>query len=256
MTKEEYLNLKVDAINSIESGDIKKPTNIPVDLYIQEAEDLHYWCQADRDALVAAGMDWALVEDLPVRGGALSAAEAIWINERFKKEEAQRQWNQVYPAAYKLRNNLVHHFRFAFRKDESLYGRVKEIADGNGHADMIQDLIILSILGKKNPGLLMGINFDMSLLDQASEMSARLTTLWAMATGKKMEYNESKRLRDKAYTYLKEAVDEIRKVGKYVFWKDSERLKGYRSAYYWRSYNKAKSKASAAAANMPERKAA
>ncbi|MEQ8471570.1 MAG: hypothetical protein RIC35_10305 [Marinoscillum sp.] len=40
--------------------------------------------------------------------------------------------------------------------------------------------------------------------------------------------------RDKAYTFLKRAVDEIREAGKYVFWKDPKRLQGYRSLYHSR----------------------
>ena len=51
------------------------------------------------------------------------------------------------------------------------------------------------------------------------------------ATAQKLKDNEKKVLRDKAYAHMKEAVDEIRRCGQYVFWKDKQRLKGYRSQY-------------------------
>jgi hypothetical protein len=39
-------------------------------------------------------------------------------------------------------------------------------------------------------------------------------------------------VRDKAYTYLKQSVDEIRACGKFVFWKNPDRLKGYASDHW------------------------
>ena len=43
-------------------------------------------------------------------------------------------------------------------------------------------------------------------------------------------------IRDKAYTLLKWAVDEIRECGRFVFWRTPERLKGY-SSPYWQARN-------------------
>ncbi|MCT4644733.1 MAG: hypothetical protein N4A74_07090 [Carboxylicivirga sp.] len=41
-----------------------------------------------------------------------------------------------------------------------------------------------------------------------------------------------KEMRDRAYIYLKEAVDQICEYGKYVFWEDEDRLEKYASEYY------------------------
>ena len=239
MSKDESLNLKLDVIKAIPFESLKRP-GIPVDTYIQEASDLHHWCQADKDALVAAGIDWTRVDDLPVRIGALSAAQAIWISEYNNKEAAQKQWGQQFPAAFQLRDQIVHHFRYAYRDDPDLYGRVKAIANGGGNAGMLQDLQSLFTLGKSYPELLAKINFDMSLLDQAALLSEQLSPLLSIATGGRMEYNESKRLRDRAYFHLKEVVDEVRKCGKYLFWRNADRLKGYNSSYLQRRKNKKK----------------
>ncbi|WP_180335638.1 hypothetical protein [Labilibaculum filiforme] len=38
-------------------------------------------------------------------------------------------------------------------------------------------------------------------------------------------------MRDRAYTYLKQLVDEIRTYGKYAFWNDEEKQKRYTSEY-------------------------
>ncbi|RPJ57710.1 MAG: hypothetical protein EHM12_08895 [Dehalococcoidia bacterium] len=237
MSKELELQQKLEVIKAIPRDSIKTPKAIPVKIYIQEAENLYQWCQADKDALVAGGLDWTIVDDMPLRSGALSAAEGEWVKERFGQEEARRQWNQDYPKAYKLRKELMHRLRFAYRKDASLLGRLNAIAEGFGHADMIQDLINLSILGKANTEPLTKINFDMTLLDRSSQMSDQLGPLWGMATGDRMGHSEIKKVRDQAYTHLKEAVDEVRDFGQYVFWEDEERFNGYMSSYSRRKDN-------------------
>ena len=51
-------------IAAISDQDVKLP-NMPVGEAVQEAENLHAWCKDDKTTL-----DWALVDDLPLRAGA------------------------------------------------------------------------------------------------------------------------------------------------------------------------------------------
>jgi hypothetical protein len=44
-------------------------------------------------------------------------------------------------------------------------------------------------------------------------------------------------LRDRAFTYLKLAIDKIRECGRFVFWRNPDRLKGYTSDY-WKQQKK------------------
>jgi hypothetical protein len=127
--------------------------------------------------------------------------------------------------------------RFAYRKDESLLSRVRAITDGNGHADMIQDLNDIAVLGRENPNPLTAIGFDLSQFDLAATRADELADLLAEANGDKADPNSSKIIRNQAYTYLKTLVDEIREAGKYAFRNDPNRLKGYASAY-WRKQGK------------------
>jgi hypothetical protein len=64
-----------------------------------------------------------------------------------------------------------------------------------------------------------------------------MADLLATANGDKAEQNASKVTRDRAYTHLKALVDEIRGAGKYLFWKNPQRLKGY-SSQYWKKQNR------------------
>jgi hypothetical protein len=86
-------------------------------------------------------------------------------------------------------------------------------------------------LGRSNRELLRKIGFDFTLLDLAEQKSDELATKKAEASFYSEDYLETKKIRDQAYTHLKEAVDYIRKCGKYVFLRNPDRLKGYRSEY-------------------------
>ena len=92
---------------------------------------------------------------------------------------------------------------------------------------MAQDLNDLAVLRKENHDLLTAVGFKISKLNTAARRAGKMVCLLAEAICGKAEQNESKVIRDKAFTHLKELVDEVREVGKFVFWKDKTRHKGY-----------------------------
>jgi hypothetical protein len=112
-----------------------------------------------------------------------------------------------------------------------LKSQVDYIAKNYGYADLIQDMNDLATMGRNNPEPLKAIGFNMDLLDQAARMSDELSELLNLANGDRWSKAEAKIIRDKAYTHLKEAVDEVRECGKYLFWRDEERLRWYTSEY-------------------------
>lgn len=215
---------------AIPIGEVKTPV-IPIGMYIQESENLFTRATADKPELVKVNLDWTLVDDLPLRASATRIAQGLWQKEFHEREEAQQIWKEKEPVYYDLKNQLIHTFLFAFRRSPEPLETTRRIAEGAGHADMIQDLTDLAILGEAYPDELAAVSFDTDLLAQAKDDSAMAAELLARANGTRTEKNEEKELRDRAYTYLKQAVDEIRDYGKFVFHHDPDRLKGYRSEY-------------------------
>jgi hypothetical protein len=124
---------------------------------------------------------------------------------------------------------MAHHFYYAFRDKSSLIKKVKEIANSNTHDGMINGLYDLNVLGMIHQYLLTKIGFDMALLDLAAQKSHELATKKEEASWESEDYLEAKKIRNQAFTHLKKAVDLIYDYGRYVFWKDSARLKGYSS---------------------------
>lgn len=235
-------NAKVKELIALGGDAIKQP-NMPVGEAVQEAENLVAWCTEDKATLIAAGLDWTLADDLPARAGACRYAQSIWARESQSREQAQQEWNTKSPAAFNLRDELVHHFLFAFRKHPILIGKVQTIREGGSNADMLQDLSDLSVLGGENLTLLEAIGFDVKLLTQAGNTADTLSAVLAAANGEVSDDQSAKKMRDKAYSYMKAAVDEIRAVGQYAFWRDEDRRRGYVSRYF-RKKNQNKKKTS------------
>jgi hypothetical protein len=256
MSSEQDYEIKLETLRAIPKDQIKIPNNIPVYVYIQEADNLYQWCQQDKDALTAVGLAWELVTDLPLRIGALTEAEARWNTERLTRKEAPKKWEKESKAAYDLRNRLLHQFRYAYRKDADLLKAVKAIGKGRKQADMIQDLSDLSVLGEKNPQPLSDINFDMSLLDKATETAEQMALLLAQVTSIRNRESEAQTIRDQAFTHLKEAVDQVCECGQYVFRQAPERRRGYRSHYMYMRRKRHERKAAAEKSKIVEERGA
>ncbi|MCD6376069.1 MAG: hypothetical protein J7L94_11125 [Caldisericaceae bacterium] len=232
-------NARLSDIQAIPDEETREP-DIPVDVALQEAENLHHWSLDDAVTLAVVGITTDMINDLPVRAGACREAQSIWNKDYRSQQEAQKEWAEQAPEAYDFRNDLLASLRFAYRKDDALLSRVSAITDGSGHADMIQDLNDIAVLGRENPEPLTAIGFDLTQLDRAATLADELADLLAEANGDKADPNESKIIRDKAYTYMKALVDEIREAGKYVFRNNKNRLKGY-SSEYWRKLHRKQS---------------
>ena len=232
MSKQDFELLKAE-IEAIPDEEILTP-NMPVSEAVQEAENLAAWCVDDKPLLEKAGLDWALVVGLPIRAGACRFAQSVWVKESQTREDAQQEWKDRSPAAFDLRDELLHDFEYAFRDRPDLLVKVKAIREGNSNADMLQDLSDIKVLGDENSDLLVAAGVDLAKLETAENTADELSTVLALANEEGGEDGIDKKIRDKAYTYMKWAVDEIRECGQYVFWRNKDRKKGYVSAYFRR----------------------
>lgn len=226
-------NQLLPEIQAITPENVLTP-NMPVDVFVQEAENLYHWSFDDWTPLTSAGLNGNLINLLPVRAGACREAQSLWIKERNIRKEAEQSWKDQAPAAYDLRDQLIHAFRYAFRKQEGLLARVEEIAMGDSNSDMVQDLNDLSILGKANLDLVTLVGITLVTLNNAADVADRMGDILGATNGERQTDSEAMIIRDKAFTLLKQAVDEVRECGKFVFWRNPDRLKGYTSDYWQR----------------------
>jgi hypothetical protein len=217
-------------IKAIQAKDVMNP-DIPVDVANTEAETLYNVALADKKALIARGLSEEAINGLPTAAGACRYTEALWNKERDAKQEAEINWKEQSPEAFALRDELVDEFDFAFAGNSSLQTILNRIKDDTGNADMIQDLMDLSVLGKDNKKILAQTRFDATKLDKAEELADTMAKLLGIANGTKDDNNAAKLLRDQAYTYMKLQVEEVRRYGKFVFRADKEHVAKYASEY-------------------------
>lgn len=239
MSDREDYDACYDAFMAIPAEEVKTP-GIPVESAIQENENLQIWSVDDKTELMGAGLPEITIDSLTIRNGACRTAEALWKREQHTPQDAKKEWEERAPAAYELHGRLLHDFRYAYRNDQRLLKKVSDIADGTGDADMIQDLSNLVALGEANPEPLDLINFDFTLLPLAATTADELAIVLAQANGEKEIDHQVKITRDRAYTYMQQAANEIKNCGRYVFWKNEARLKGYRNIYRNKNHNRNK----------------
>jgi hypothetical protein len=207
--------------------------NMPVNTSIQEAEDTYYWSNIDREKLATAGLDLAIIDSILARTGALQYSQSAWMQEYDNKAEAEKQWKELSPLAFALRDELIHFSRFAYRDNPKLIKQVRRIAEGHTNADMIQDLSDIALLGKTNAEALTTVGLDLTKLDTAETYAESLGELLSEVNGARSTNSKpTKDMRDRAFTYLKQGIDAIRSTGQFVFWKDEEKASHYASAYH------------------------
>lgn len=230
MAENENYNAQLNAAKAMKRDEIKRP-GIPVDAFIQEAEDLVSIAKRDKQALTAASLAANYVEETTISIEALRQAQSVWERDSKIKNDANEKWAELGPKGFEFRNELLHSFRYAFRKDRKSMEVVTRISEGYSNADMVQDLSDLATLGRSNIPALEAIKFDITLLSKAESMSVELGRILGDANGERFNTTEEKLIRDAMYTILKKQVEEIRACGRYVFWKDPEKYKNYISKY-------------------------
>nr|WP_321356170.1 hypothetical protein [uncultured Draconibacterium sp.] len=222
----EDFELWKEQIENFPSEELKTP-NKPVKEYVVSVNTLAVDANEDREALAGAGMDVNLIDELTTLSGALSYLQAEWMSIFRAREDAVVEWKEQAPQAFIFRDELLHDFSFAYRNREDVRKKVARIREGDSQPDMVQDLLEIAVLGEKYPDPLSDIKFDLALLPQARTLSHSLSELLAAANGAADDGNATKTLRDKAYSLLFQKDSTIREYGRYVFWKDEDRLSRY-----------------------------
>lgn len=227
MSKECY-EQKAAAIEAIANP--VKP-NLPISVALEEAEELYLWVQNDRAALERVGLSWQLVDDLPLRVAACRYTESEWQNHLTTTSDAEKEWLQKRDEAKVLSVDLTRALRFALGRKLNVLGEKKPSSGYMRQAAFIDYCYNIAVLAADYTEQLQAVGFDISRLDGACDNAEHLSVLLARVHTERGEQYILRNQRNRAYTHLKEAVDQIRRCGKFAFASQPERLKGYASAY-------------------------
>lgn len=232
------------AIDAMPASKATAP-NMPVDTLIAEARGTHAVAVVDLPVLTSKGLDAAYVEVLPLRINALSEIEGEWQRSWGVREEFEKQWAAIKPEFIQKRDDMLHHMRFAYRRDANLLSKVSRFAKGNSIADTVQDYMNISKLVEENGEPIAAIGVDLAVVDEFKQMSVDIGELHARATQQRAESNRDIVRRDKAVAYLKEALDEVRAYGRYAFHNDRKHANAYGSEYHRKAAAEGNSEAEA-----------
>lgn len=230
---------------AIPSDQIIEP-DMPVHIAVSEALILQKQADKDRNQLISRKLDWSLVDSLGTRALALQEADTLYTLTSFGTNELKSNWDKYSTEALELRSELSHAMLYAFDGNEELLDTVRMIMQGSSYADLVQDQSHLEGLGIKHKDLLDAAGIDFSLVERAGQLKVILGDLLARTSVDKSERSIEKQMLNRAFTYMFQAVDKIRKCGKSVFWKDAAHSALYASAYQRkqrRKYEKNKSSA-------------
>ncbi len=238
MNAQEAYEAHLPTIMAIADEEIVAPS-LPTEEALAEAERLALIAQRDREALIQAGIEAELIDSLSHRIGAFAFAASNHLLSKEGKSELQQQWSELEPKGFELRRELIHHYRFAYRKESEISKKLACITSGRGRKDMIYDLLSLYQLGTEHPEPLTKINFDMALLEEAKGQFDNLSNIFAASQITPESIDEVRVIKNKSHTWLYQATSEIKEHGKFIFWKDEDKLRDYISEY--RSSNRKKS---------------
>lgn len=218
------------ALKALDSDRVVSPT-MPVPFFLQEAENLSTWMRGDIAALKEAGLEDEVLDGFQARIGALREAQSEWVSRRHTKEEAQVAYDAQSVGAFKMLNDALVHMRFAYRRRPDVLCRLPLPSDRRTDEERFQLMNDLAVVGRENIEPLEACGFDVSRLAQMAQLSDMMANLCSCSAEERRKGRGAKLMRDRAFTWLKEAMDEVRETARFVFREDPERLDGYRSEY-------------------------
>lgn len=210
------------------------PPTMPIEETVGEGNRVTILIREDRPKLERSDIDFNYLDSFEARAGALSWSAAQVTTYVDMQSTAKKEWDVLKPEANIVRKKFLKALKRACRKNSELAAAVERIIAGQGNLDWVLDFLSMHKLGKEVRELLIKVNADLSLIDRCAELHTQLQDILSRMTIDPKKLNEAKTIFYKAWTYLKEALDEVYEAGQYVFDEDDPRHSLYYSDYHVR----------------------
>jgi len=189
-------------------------------------------------ALEAVGMTVVIRDELAQMIAATRIAQSRWtVSRDHQKDEAQRECEQRGAA---LRSDLLAAGRFNLRDDRTAIATLGAISQGDGVADLVQDLSDLAtLIEQKRAAFERDKTFDPS--KRAEEARSLSSEIAAGTSSERTTTDQAAavELRDRAYTHLDDLVSTLREAGRYAFRADAKVRGRFVSAFLRRRRKRA-----------------
>jgi hypothetical protein len=159
-------------------------------------------------------LDPTLLDSFAHRIAVLEESEEAW--QKLRSKGAPKELKKLRAAATSLRNDVVAALRHFCEDDDELQVRLNEIMEGDGDADLISDLKALAPLVDDRWESIARAALPRDRGDALRKLSLQLSE-GRIDNETTPEAKSARDLRNKAFAYLLEAEQELRKCGRYAF---------------------------------------
>jgi|GEM_PF-4227486 len=220
-----YFRIYEIEISNIPNDTLKVPL-VPVSLFIKDTLTLKLWASDDIDELKKINYSPLQLKRLEELAYACEFINTEWCTVCNITNYNTTNWSRLSKEALIVINSLIHTLRFAFRDNPELITVIEYISDRNIKNNIIENLNKLYYTGMNN-NIIVEKTIDNRLINEANNLSKLLMAELEKINGDIYSENNIRIMRDKTYLMLSNEVDELKHYGRYIFWHNNDRLKGY-----------------------------
>ncbi len=194
-----------------------RPLDIPIRPFFQIASQIIEAGKREIIELKKYNYDESKFARMELLIAVLRELSGSFTDVQFDQPESRNQFIILRDEAELLRFEMLSALELLGRDDPLLLTKIGRIREGSSHSDMIQDLTDAKVVCEGQMEKLKNINFDISILDRVPELSSQISSLLAKATLDKSLSSELRLERDKAYTLLRDLLQELVSTARYAF---------------------------------------
>ena len=211
-SRDDFLAIK-EEVNNVKTADIIS-IGMPHNHYVQEAMNMNRRFLEERERLEAGGMDFKKVDREILLAG---ACRELYSQKSTASSPVMLLWNSAVDEAEALLYDIKEALHYAFRNRPDLLEKAVALGDNGSNADLIQYLNDAATLGRNNADLLTSAGYDMANIERAAVLSKDMAELYAQVSfNRSSDSPEMTANRDKAFTLLKTALDELCIQARYI----------------------------------------
>lgn len=165
-------------------------------------------------------LDERVASSLEARRAMLETTETAWAKHRIAA--LPEQLRALRSEAEELKKDALAALRYFKRGDAGIQRELDALVEGSGLADLIDDLQKLSPLLDSEKKTLKKADLPKNAAARARELAEHLGG-GSAERAVNTEGGDALELRNRAYWWLREAMDEVRSAGRYVFRKNPKR---------------------------------
>lgn len=207
-------------------------TTMPYEEAMHEGQRVAALVTKYRDRLIRSDIDPVHLDTIFERAGAVAYCVAVLESYVKISTNNVKIYREKKEEGYKIRKELFEALEYVFRLDKTTLNLIKNIRKGAGDLDMIKDLNSIHLLCTNNLERLGKAHVEQSLIDRSLQLYTELSQLTAKIEIDPERIDKAKKMCNRAWTYLWEAMQEIYAAGRFVFTREPEIQELFFIEYY------------------------